>query len=303
MKETTKNINKLFIFFVLCLLLTGISNYVSAQQVFGVSFGYEYFPSMELANPIAGAPGLEIQAEGWSLGAAFPLAFAEGKIIVLNQINYKRTDLSYQNMPEDGNDIEQIQSIGYTLFMIDSLSHKWKMVAVVTPGLASDFEGKVSSDDFTFGAVFGFIRRISKTFELGFGLAYMPDFGEPLPLPFLYIDWKIAPKLTANGILPTNMILAYKLNPKIDLGLSLKVDGNRYHGDPNKFGVNNPLMKYSEGTLSPMVQFHFTKWLHMNIEGGFAFYRNFEFFDGDDEVQSLDLKQTGYLKTGLVLGF
>jgi len=177
------------------------------------------------------------------------------------------------------------------------------MIAIVTPGMASDFEADISDDDFTFGAVFGFIRQMKKNFQLGFGIAYMPDFGEPLPLPFLYMDWKIGSKLTAVGIVPTNMVFSYKLNPKIDLGFSLKVDGNRYHGYPDKFGVKNPLMKYSEGTLSPMVQFHFTKWLHLNFEGGFAVYRNFEFFDGDEKVQSLDMEQTDYLKAGLVLGF
>ena len=64
------------------------------------------------------------------------------------------------------------------------------------------------------------------------------------------------------------------------------------HGDPDKFGVDNPLMKYSEGTISPSVQIHFLNWFHLNIEGGFAFYRNYEFFDGDEKAQSLDLKQT-----------
>jgi len=92
------------------------------------------------------------------------------------------------------------------------------------------------------------------------------------------------------------------LNPKIDLGLSLKVEGNRYHGNPDKYGVDNPLMKYSEGTISPMMQINFTQWLHLNIEGGFAFYRNFEFFDGDTRAQSFDLKQTGYFRTRVVLG-
>jgi hypothetical protein len=302
MKKTTKKLNLILISVVLTLVSIGTSNHVFAQQFFGLSFGYEYFPSVELVDPIPGAEDFKIEATSWNLGAAFPLAFSKGKILVMNQINYKRTDFSYQNFPAGGTDIDQIQEVEYTFFMIDSLSKKWKMVAVVTPGLASDFEGNVSSDDFTFGAVFGFIRQMSEKFQLGFGIAYMPDFGEPLPLPFLYIDWKIAPKLSVNGILPTNMILTYKLNPKIDLGMSLKVDGNRYHGNPDKFGVDNPLMIYSEGTISPMVQIHFLKWLHLNLEGGFAFYRNFEFFDGDEKAQSLDLKQTGYLRTGLVLG-
>jgi hypothetical protein len=303
MKKTTKKLTRFLFGVVLILAIIWIRNNVFAQQFFGLSFGYEYFPSVELLDPIPSAEDLEIETSSWSLGVVFPLVFSKGKIVVLNQINYKRTDFSYRNFPVGGTDIDQIQELEYTLFMIDSLSKKWKMVTVVIPGLASDFEGEVSSEDFTFGAVFGFIRQMSKSFGLGLGLAYMPDFGEPLPLPFIYIDWKIASKLTVNGILPTNMIIVYKLNPQIDLGLALKVDGNRYHGNPDKFGVDNPLMKYSEGTISPSVQIHLLKWIHLNVEGGFAFYRKFEFFNGDEKAQSLDLKKTGYLRTGLVIGF
>ena len=89
----------------------------------------------------------------------------------------------------------------------------------------------------------------------------------------------------------------------IDLGFAFKVRGDRYHGDPDLFKLTkNPQMEYSEGTLSPFVKLHFTQWLHLHIEGGFAAYRNFEFLDGDKKAESYDLKQTGYLRAGLVLG-
>lgn len=302
MNGTSKNTKNSLLLLVLCFLLIGVGNDLLAQQAFGLSVGYEIFPYVKLTDPIKEAPELEIQTSSWSVGAAFPLAFAKGKVLVLNYINYKRTDFSYRNFPPAGTEIEQAKSIEYTFFMIDSLSQKWKLVAVVTPGLASDFKADLSNDDFTFAAVFGFIRRMGRNFQLGFGLAYTPDFGEPLPLPFLYIDWKISSNLNANGIIPTNISLVYKLNPSIDLGVSLKVDGNRYHGDPDRYGVDNPLMKYSEGTVSPLIQLHLTKWFHLNVEGGFAFYRNFEFFNGDEKVQSNDLKQTWYLRAGLVIG-
>jgi len=302
MKKNTKKFNHIFIVVALIMFLVLCSTNIFAQEIFGLSYGYEYFPSMQLTNPIAGAPDLKIQAQAWSVRAAFPLAFSNGKIMVRNYINYKRTDFTYQNHPENNEKIEQIQSVDYTFFMIDSLSQKWKMVVIVTPGLASDFEADVSSEDFIFAGVFGFIKQMSKNFQLGFGISYMPDFGEPIPLPFLYIDWRIRPKLVANGILPTNLNLFYNVNRNVDLGLALMVNGNRYHGDPAKFNVDKPFLKYSEGTLSPMAQIHLSKWLHLQVEGGFAFYRNFEFFDDKDKLQSLDLKKTGYVRARFVLG-
>ena len=287
---------------VLFQIILVVSVNLSAQETIGLSYGFETFPHVKLVDPMPGNPDFEIQARSWSAGAAFPLMLGQGKIIVRNQFNYKRTDFNYKELPTGATSIDQIQSIQYTFFMIDSLSHKWKMVAMLTPGLASDFEGALVKDDFTFGAVFGFIRTLKPNFDLGFGIAYMPDFGEPLPMPFLYLDWMISKRMNLNGLVPTNLLLSYSLTPKFDLGLALKVDGNRYHGNPEKFGVENPLMKYSEGTLSPILQFHFSQWLHWNIEGGFAFFRNFEFFDDKTKVQSLDLENTFYIRTQLMLG-
>ncbi len=302
MSEAYREVGKMFLGLALGFAITGISSSVLAQEVVGVSVGYEYFPHVKLADPSVEAPGLEIQARCVSVGASFPLAFAKGKLLALSQVNYRRTDFDFRNFPEEGNEIEQAQSIAYTLFMIDSLSQKWKLVAALTPGLASDFEGDVTGDDFTFEAMFGGIRRYGDNLELGLGLSYTRDFGPPLPLPFLYFDWSISSNLHANGIVPVSVDALYRLNPMIDLGLSLTVKGNRYHGDPDIYGVDNPQMEYSEGTVSPRVQLHLFEWLHVSVEGGFALYRNFEFLDGDHTEASYDLEQTRYLRTGLVLG-
>lgn len=299
----TKHIIQKFVLSILVCSLIIINNPLTAQEVVGLSFGYEHFPYIKLADPSTQTQDLEIQTNTWNTGLSFPLVFSKGKILILNNINYRRVNFSYRNFPAGGTEIDQAQSIEYTAFMIDSLSDKWKMVAVLVPGIASDFESSLSSDDFTLQAIFGFIRTYSKNFDLGFGLAYIRDFGPPLPLPFIYIDWKINENLNAKGIVPTDMALTYKLNPRIDLGISLKIIGNRYHGNPNKFtNVSNPQMEYSEGTLSPFTQIHLTKWLHLSIEGGYAVYRNFEFLDGDDSVQSLDLEPAGYIRTRIVLG-
>ena len=174
--KNLKCVKHFFAILIVFLLYYGFGN-GHAQQIIGLSVGYENFPSVELEEPIADAKDLEIRASAWSMGAAFPMMFAQGKIIVLNQINYKRTDLRYKNFPQGGAQIDQMQSVDYTFFMIDSLSQKWKLVAVVTPGLASDFEASISGDDFTFGAVFGFIRQLNKNFQLGFAIhhLYIPN--------------------------------------------------------------------------------------------------------------------------------
>lgn len=298
-KKYTRTI-KPIILLVFLVTIPGRSGF--AQQVFGASVEYGLFPYTNLADPESNTEELEIQTSIKSVGLAFPLTLQNEKIVIFNQLNYRRVDFSYKNRPE-GPEIEQAQSVNYTFFMIDSLSEKWSMVAVLTPGLASDFEAdEITSNDFTLQAVFGFIRKYNPNFQLGFGLAYMRDFGRPIPLPFIYFDWKNGDRLSATGLVPTDMSLTYKLNPKIDLLLIMRFMGDRHHGNPDKFSVKNPQMEYSEGTISPAMQVHLTDWLHVKLEAGYAFYRNFEFLDGDETAESYDLEPTFYYRANLVFG-
>ncbi len=281
-------------------LLAGSS--VEAQQVFGISYGYDYLPYALLADPVSEAPDMEIQMVTRSFGASFPLMFGDGKIMLLNQFNYRKTEFSYKNFPVPGTPVEQAQYYSYTAFMIYTLNEKWQLLAVGTPGFASDFEADISGEDFTFSVVLGLIRTKSDRFSWGFGLAYSRDFGEPFPFPFLYYDWNNGARLKSSGIVPVDLNLTYQLNPMIDLGLALKVGGNRYQGNPDKYGVDDPEMAYSEGTFGPNAMIHFAPWAHLRIEPGFAFFRRFEFFDGTDLVQSYDTKGISYVRMLLVLG-
>ena len=302
MKIARQRIRTSLLICAVYFICMGTSHRLYAQQVIGVSLGYEYFPYVGLTEPVPGAEGVDVQARAWRAGAAFPLMFAGGKIIVLNQLNYKRVGFYYKNYPENEDQIDQLQSVDYTFFLIDSLSTKWKMAALLIPGLASDFEGKLSGDDFMFQAAFGFIRQMKKDFQLGFGVAYFREFGPPLIMPFLYFDWKINPRWSVYGLVPQSLDITCQINPMLDLGCSLKIDGNRYHGNPDKYPEANPQIDYSEGTLSPNVHIHLSKWVHLYAEGGYAFYRNFRFLDGSEEILSLDLKHNAYVRTGFVLG-
>ncbi len=284
------------------LLICASPDTASAQNFLGISVGRESFPLTRMQKPISGAEDLEIRTTSWYVGAAFPLEFADGKILMLNRLSYKRLGFSYRNTSGLPATLTQAQSIQLSFFVIDSLTERWSMIASMTPGLASDFDRSVTMDDFTLQAILGFVRKYGEDFQLGFGLAYSRDFGPPIPLPFLYVDWKIAPDLTFNGIVPVNFDFRYRLHRMIDLGLAVKVRGDRYHGDPRKYGVNNPQLEYSEATVSPSAQVHLSQWIHLNIESGITFYRNFEFLDGDISAASYDMKPTGYLRTEILLG-
>jgi hypothetical protein len=280
--------------------------YAQIEQNFGLSVKYDYVPYKGFSDPRKGTfeEDLELQENKFSVQMSFPIEFSDGKTSLKNHINYHKINFNFRNWDEvqGGNQINQVQSISYTFFLTQKLSEKWQLVAVTTPGIASDFERDISRDDITFQGVLGFIRQFNKDLAIGTGVAYIRDFGDPEFLPFLYLQWNIRRNLIVQGLIPTNMSLLYRLNPKVDLGLLLQVEGNRYHGDPDKFNVDNPQLEYTIGTIGPAAQIHISKWVHLFIEGGYTFMRNFEFRDGDNKVRSLDTEKTVYLRSGILLG-
>jgi hypothetical protein len=300
-----KGITRTAFFLVCVVLLAGIGISASAQEAIGVSVGYEYIPHVNFADPEPGFEAVEIQLNTWSIGAAFPLSFGEGSTLLLNSVNYQRLGFNYKGWQSwMGERPIQAHSISYSAFLLQTLTERWTLVISMVPGIASELDGELSTYDFTLSAIVGAMRAFGEknNFTLGAGLAYTWDFGDPIPLPFLYVDWNISSKLNISGILPANLAITYMLFSFIDVGLLASIGGNRYHGDPDKFGVDNPQMKYSLATVGPKVQIHFTKWLHLNLEGGYTIFRNFSFWDGPTEVSNFDMENTFYLRASTVIG-
>ena len=173
---------------------------------------------------------------------------------------------------------------------------------MVTPGLHSDFEGDISNDDFNVASAAIFDHRRSQHLSFGFGAAYSFKYGEAFPIPLLTLMWTNGSNARVDLFLPVHAELWYLPSQKVKLGLAAKVEGNQYHGDPATYLVQNPQMRYSVGTAGPSVKLRLSKTLHVTIHGGITLLRRFEFFDGDNEVSSLDLKNSGFVRLGIQLG-
>ncbi|MFC2133754.1 DUF6268 family outer membrane beta-barrel protein [Bacteroidota bacterium] len=311
MKRSKSTISKLTVGLISIILLL-IAQNVNAQMGSPFSVGYTYFPYANLANPntepINGERNfeqdLEIKLAAFRIQAAYPFVLTPEKTLFITGIAYDRLDISYKNwntVQGGSNKITQAQSIELNLMLMHQLSPSWSLLAFVTPGLASDFEGKLAWEDFSYEGAIVFIHKFSDYFSLGGGFAYSRQFGEPYPLPVIALEWNNGSNLKASAILPVSMELWYLMSNSIELGLVFAGDGNQYHGDPNSYEPDNPQLRYSLLTLGPAALIKLTNWLNMRIDGGFTLLRRFEFFDGDNEEASLDLKNVGFVKVGFEL--
>lgn len=137
---------------------------------------------------------------------------------------------------------------------------------------------------------------------MGFGVAYSFKFGEGYPLPFLTLMWTNGSNARLDLFLPAHAELWYMPSQKVELGLAARLQGNQYHGDPGRYGVGNPQMRYSVGTVGPSAKLHLSGGVHLTMDAGMTFLRRFEFFDGDQEQTSLDLKNSGFIRAGIQFG-
>ena len=272
-----------------------------------ISVGYEFFPASNLSTPDVGTfeENLEVTVATFSADFSLPAAvFSEGETVLLATFSYHRFDLDYTNWDDlqGGNRIDNAQGLEFELVVVRQLSERWNMIAVATPGIHSDLRGDRTSDEFILEAALIFAHQKSENLSLGFGAAYSFLYGEGLPIPLLSLQWTNGSSSRVDLLLPATAEFWYRPNQILEIGLGAKVAGNQYHGDPARYSVPNPQMRYSVGTFGPSARLQLSEKTLVTVDAGVTFLRRFEFFDGNVEQNSLDLKNSGTVRVGLQIG-
>ena len=286
---------------IIMLVSVGTSQ---AQPGPSFSAGYDYFPYTQLDNPDttggnAYLDTAEIRTRSMNFTAAYPLVFAEGRTVLVNELSYRNVILEYQGFQPGDTNPDDLHALEYNATLTHQLSDRWSLMTIATPGIASDFHGSIGSDDLTFQAVAVFIRAHSERLQIGYGAAWSNTFGQPYPFPILAIQWNNGSNMRVSSILPANFEAWYAPSQRLELGLMLNVDGNRYHGDRDVYGVDNPLVSYSVGTVGPAVNFHIDEGMSLGLNAGRTITRSFEFFDGSKDVSDIGMKNSYFLKAQL----
>jgi len=296
-----------YLFFVLVFFHFFNEN-IKPQPGPSFSASYDFFSYSNLADPDPNTflKTLEIRVATLKLKASYPM-FLSQETFLNHELLYDRFDMDYKNWNkfEGGNEIPHGHSIKYNLVIMNKFSDKWSLLAVLTPGLASDFRSKLSKDDLTIEAAVVFIHQLSKRFSLGGGLAYSRQFGKPYPLPVLALDWNNGTNLKAEAIIPASIEFWYLISSNVELGLVFTGDGNEYHGAPARYGGTNPKMSYSVLNFGPSLSYRLSKIFSLSIDGGYTFLRRFEFtneMSGNYIKQTLDLENDSYVRIGLKFG-
>lgn len=307
MKTGLKHPGRFITATLLIILFAVVQTNAQAFMKPEISGYYEFMPATNLAEPDAGTfwEDLEVQTSRIGFEASNPFVFSRGKTIFNPQLSFEYLKVNYDNwdaVEGDGDpNITDLYSGNLTMMLMHMINPGWSMMAIVSPGVASDFEGAVTFDDFNFQAGLIFMRNFNRFTQLGFGAVYSTSFGHAIPLPALSFNWNNGSNMRFNVILPVRIQFTYGLNRNADLGILMRVSGNDYRGASKIYEVNDPRLNVSDWMVGPTFDYRLSGALAVSLHAGYTFVREFEFSNGEDEIASYDLEGGPFLRVGLSL--
>lgn len=266
---------------------------------------FEVYPSSLVADP---APGtweevLESTINTARFKISFPVILSPPRTVLLGGVSYSFLRFDHRNWVSDDAPYvpQEFHDLRLEFRLRRQLNQAWTLTARIAPGLASDFQ-KIGWDHVNVDGGLVFLRRFSPEFAAGLGAAYLHDFGEPLVLPLLQVNWTPEGKdYTVEAVLPRSLAVWLQYRPTVRLGLVGSIQGNHYRiGEPLPLREDATL-KFSMGTLGPAIDVDMGRGgTHFNAAAGFSFARQFELRDDNgDALRSLDLEAGLFLRAGL----
>jgi len=290
-KNTAKQKASLGIFFFVIFLKV---SYAQDFKLAGIK--YANYPTSEIKKD---SGNQEISFQEFGAFVNFPKKLKNNKTVLVNGFGYGFVEASLDNPLFLSNE-KKLQTLYYQLTLLHQWNEKWNFIVNLKPTLASDFEGKLSSDDFVFQGAVTATRKFSSTFKIGGGLAYSARFGSPQLIPLVNFHYKNN-KHEVNALLPINAKYTYSLLPseKLELGIKYNLNGGNF----NVHSADNTIDKinYSRANFGVLANYQLTKILRLEAFGGLSAGRKYSLIDTDDTTYDFDSKSAPFFSVGIVL--
>ena len=218
---------------LILIIIVGSTNIVSSQQLGNFfNIGHTYSPSTD-----------DFDLNSTKLKFNIPVKLEKGYLTNSFGIDY--TTINYnQDYPFNTEEIDNFYSISYGLSYAYPLKKKWNLIARVNPTIASNLEGKLTSEDFLLNGALLASKNwgtFKKGSTLTFGLAYAAISGRPGVFPFINFKQRINEQFSYELGFP-NMSFKYNLNTKNSFKIGLKQQGFNI----NLSGNNGPVIDGEE---------------------------------------------------------
>lgn len=172
---------------------------------------------------------------------------------------------------------------------------EWTLIASVTPGLSTDFDG-VTTDDLVVGALFLANRRWSESLTLSAGAGYSQAFGASRGFPALGATWEPREDVRIELIFPRPRIL-YTAAPSLDLFAVFEPGGDQWNIRDEGRTRDLALEEYRAGLG---LEWRHGSRLALVALAGAALQRQLDLREDGTRVFRRDIDDTWFLRAGLV---
>lgn len=183
-----------------------------------------------------------------------------------------------------------LQSTSLSLGIDAELGEHWLLRVEVEPGIYSDFADDISGDDFNMPLIVGFSYLVDSRLQWVFGL--QANLRSDIPvMPGVGVRWQFAEDWTLNAIFPKPR-LEYRVDDSLTLHAGADLRGGTYVVRDD-FGtsigqnrLDSAAVDYSEARANFGVQYKVHPAVNLVFEGGYVFFRRFDFHDEDLTIRT-----------------
>ena len=288
---------------ILCLVLLLVTANLGAQNFKLAGVEYLNYSKVEVEE---GMDDQEVSFQEVNAFVNIPIKFKNQKTVLLNGLRFGLIQTEVFNAPlfSINDNTKNFYRISYDFTLIHSWSPKWSWMIKLRPTISSDLEENISSDDFLFLGSTLITRRVSDKLLIGAGLAYTTQTGDPIFIPVAKLKHETKKNLI-DVFFPSYIKYLRKMGQtgKIQIGAMAALDGGNFHVTFNEFVPSDPRtideLIYRRINVGPTANIKLTKVLQLELFGGYASGRKFQFSDSADKEIDFDTENGLFFQVGL----
>ncbi len=233
-----------------------------------------------------------------------PVKLGEERYLVTG-MEYNRYEFEFDvALPFEVQTLERLHIVDLNLGYICKIHPDWRMVTILTPRLASNFERGIDNNDFLINGSLLFWKDMAsneKPERLILGLSFNSATGLPYPLPVINYNKRFHPKWSYTLGIP-RMDFKYHLNDTHEFQSVLFLDGY-FVNIQNEIALPDDIVGASI-SLSALVgavgyQYKFNKMISLYALAGYSVIQEGLIRDGNrDRAFTLNDEGNFYLRTG-----
>ena len=289
---------------LILVLLTLHTTFIFAQDFELIGFKYTNFPKSNVLNV---EQQQEVAFAEFQAFIAIPKKLKNGKTTLVNRLAYNLVNTAVYNAPAfgEGKFDKNLHGISYAITAVHKWDDKWATIVQFQPTLASDFQSKLTIDDFVIQSVFLINRKMSDHFTLGAGAVYTTQSGEPFLWPAIQLAFN-KDRHQLSALLPMKFKYLYWMgaNKKMGAGLNAGFSGGLFDITLKSFGAAPPesinKIIYSRFNVAPQIVYHLTPKILLELSAGYTLRRKYQFRSIDDVLYNYTSENGPFFNVGLV---